>query len=141
MSNQEIPVRDKMVDETGNVRTSWILYFQGLTDGDPGNKWTPIPTNLTQVGTPTITGNYYENAGYTDFWITIKPGTNTSATAGTTYFALPFDAKVDAPCFAVAGLTGGNTIGMVEAATNRCYPPAWTTVSVPLTISGRVLTK
>ena len=141
MSNQEIPVRDKMVDENANVRTSWILFFQGITDGDPGNKWTPTATNLTATGTPTITGNYYENAGYTDFWINIIPGTDTTATAGSTYFELPFDVKVDAPCFAVAGLTGGSQIGMVEATTNRCYPPSWSAVTVPLTISGRVLTK
>lgn len=138
---QDPPIYEDVIEGTpGKLKLAWILFLSTLNVGDPGTEFTPIVHNLTVVGAdPVITGEYYENAGFTDFWIKIVPGTSTSAVAGTTYFDLPFDVTVDGSCEAVSGNLGENA-GMVEAATNRCYPPAWTTVTAPLTISGRVRT-
>lgn len=145
---QDAPITDPVIefgsqkvndDAFGKPRLSWIKWFQGVTQGDIGTRWAPVPTNLTTSGTPTITGAYYQNQGFTDFWIRIVPGTNTSSTGGTTYFQLPFNVTVDGACHAVSGLLGSNA-GMVDAVTDRCYPPSWSAVTVPLTIVGRVVT-
>lgn len=93
---------------------------------------------MTTVGTPDITGKYYRDGRFIDFWVKIVAGTSTSATAGTTYIeSLPFIVSTDAPCFAVTGTTGA-AVGVVQASGNRIYVPTWTTVTTPLTITGRV---
>lgn len=149
MQLQDAPIQDPVIefgtqqikdDAFGKPRLSWILWFQGLLKGDTGNSWTPVATNLTAVGTPTITGNYYKNLGFTDFWIKIVPATNTSSTAGTTYFDLPFDPLIDVPCFAVQNGFASVSGGIVDSVTNRCYPPSWSLITGTITISGRVLT-
>lgn len=132
------PIQNPLAEEgTGLATLPWILFFNSLFTGDTGTAWTPVPTSLTQVGTPTITGFYFRSGQFMDFEIHIIPGTNTSSSAGTTYFALPFDVLSDGACLAVSGLLGSNA-GMVDAATNRCYTPSWVTVTVPLTVVGRV---
>jgi hypothetical protein len=125
-------------EETGLPTLPWILYFGSLFTGDTGTTFTPVPVSMGVSGSPTYTGAYYRSGQFFDFWILITPnGGNTTSTAGTTYFTLPFDVIVDGSCFAVLGLLGSNS-GMVEASTNRCYTPTWTAATVPLTISGRV---
>jgi len=117
----------------------WVSFFNSLFTGDTGTSWTPTATNLTIVGAaPTITGVYYRSGQFIDFRIRIVPGTNTSSTAGTTYFSVPFNINADGANTIVSGLLGGGN-GMCDSATDRIYPPAWSTVTIPLTIVGRVL--
>lgn len=140
-NNQGAPIFDPVIEgNEGKARKSWVLWFQQIFQGDNGTEFSPIATGLGISGpAPTIIGSYYQNQGFTDFEITITPnGGNTTAVAGTTYFDLPFDVKYDTACFAVSGLLGDNP-GMIEASSNRCYVPAWSAVTVPLTITGRVL--
>lgn len=139
----EAPIYEELAYKDGKARTAWVLFFQNLIIGDRGRTknspqgvWTPTATNLTTVGTPTITGNYYQNQGFTDFWITITPATSTSSTAGTTYFDLPFDVLVDSSCTAINGLTGA-ALGVVVASSNRVYPPSWAAITNSITINGR----
>lgn len=140
MSFIETPLFDPLVDEQGYVSAiTWTLFFQQITSGDNGTAFIPVATALGSVGAPTITGVYYENQGFTDFYITITPGTNTTSVAGTTYLTLPFDAVIDGACFGTVNGTAG--VGAVDAANNRAYTPAWTAITSPVTISGRVKTR
>lgn len=132
------PIYDEMIDQSLKATISWSLFFDAIFRGDNGTSWTPTFTSLTEVGTPTITGKYFRVGALVYFWVKIVPGTNTSAVAGTTYINnFPLTLRSDGANLAVSGLLGSNA-GMCDSATNRIYPPAWTTVTVPLTIVGLV---
>lgn len=141
MSLQPPPIYEPLSQEKSGIASlPWILFFNQLFGGDKGTPWTPTFTNLTVVGaTPTITGNYYKiSQALAYFKVKIVPGTNTSAVAGTTYIDnFPLTMAGDGACLAVSGLLGTNA-GMCEQASNRVYVPAWTTVTVPLSIVGMV---
>ena len=122
----------------GKMASEWYLFFQSLITGDYGTAWTPTYTGLGTVGTPTITGYYYQNQGFTDFYIRIVPGTNTTSTQGVTYFDIPFVVTSDNACF-VGGTPGA--VGLIDATNKRIYPPGWTNNPSVLTITGRVLSQ
>ncbi len=137
------PVGDALIDDEGLITLSWLLFMNGLFEGDTGvggsgaGGWTPNFQSLTQTGAPTVTGRYYRIIRRICYFsVLIVPATNTSAIAGTTYidnFPLTFTA--DGPCFAVSGNLGDGP-GHIVAGNNRIYVPGWTNVSVPLTIIG-----
>lgn len=139
MSNlSPAPIQNPLAEEgTGLATLPWILFFTNLFTGDTGTSWVPLPVNLTQVGTPTYQAAYFRSGQFIDFEIKIIPGTSTTSTAGSTYFPLPFEVKQDGACLVVGGLSGSGP-GMVVAGLNRAYVPAWSAVTVPLTITGRV---
>jgi len=112
-------------------------WLTSVYDGDTGETWTPTFTNLTETGTPTITGRYYRILRRLCYFsVLIVPGTNTSAVAGSTYINnFPLTFTSDGPCFAVTGLLGDGP-GHIVASNNRIYVPPWTTVTVPLTVIG-----
>ena len=128
-----------MVDENGKATLQWIPFLNQAFTGDAGTSWNPNFTSLTEVGgAPTITAVYYRlNTSLVYFRITIVPVTNTSSTAGVTYCDFPLTMTADGACDAVSGLLAA-TPGMCDSASNRIYVPAWTTVTVPLTITGIV---
>lgn len=116
----------------------WLLFFDQIFRGDAGTSWTPTFTSLTTVGSPTITGRYYQISKYLCYFtIKIVPSTSTTSVAGTTYANFPLTMKADGICFAVSGLLGSSS-GMCDSATNRVYTPAWSAVTIPLTIIGVV---
>lgn len=129
--------------DTGQVENaipslSWILFFNSLFRGDAGTEWTPTFSNLTQVGTPTITGFYYKVGSLVYFRVKIVPATSTSSTAGTTFINnFPLVMQGDGACADVSGLLGG-TLGMCDQASNNIYVPGWSAVTVPLSIVGIV---
>jgi len=135
------PIYQGLAEEgTGKATLPWILFFSGVFNGDTGTSWSPTFTNLTVVGAaPTITGKIYQvGQSLAFFSVKIVPGTNTSAVAGTTYINnFPLILKGDGACLAVSGLLGTNA-GQCDQASNNIYVPAWTTVTVPLTIVGFV---
>jgi hypothetical protein len=132
----QAPIIEKMIDDSGKARPLWIEYFANLNDGDVGTTWTPAITGLTSTGTPSISGVYYQNAGFTDWVVKIVPATDTSSVAGTTYIDIPFSVVADSPLFAITG--NNSASGAVNAAARRAYLPAWTAITSPVTISGRV---
>lgn len=136
MTNQinAIPTSEPIADKDGKVNLSWALFFQTLVQGDTGNKFKPDVQGLT--GSATITGVYYQNSGFIDFYIRIVPDTTTSSTAGSTYVNLPFVVNSDSACFAVTGNTAG--VGGIVAASQRAFFPAWSNLASPITVSGRV---
>lgn len=132
------PLYHPMIDKNGAVTAPWIIYFGGLSSGDQGTKWTPNFINLTAVGgTPKFSGLYYKIGSLlTYFTAIVTPITNTSATAGTTYINnFPGIISADGACDAVYGSVGlGN--GIAQSSSSRIYVPTWTTIAVPVTISG-----
>ncbi len=134
------PTQDQMADESGLAKLSWILFFNSIFSGDPGQSWTPTFTSLANVGgAPSVTGKIFQlSQSLVLFSARVVPVTNTTSTAGTTYIDnFPFTAAGDGICFAVTGLLGSNA-GMVDQASNRIYVPAWAAVTVPLSIIGIV---
>lgn len=132
------PLRDQILDRLGNLSPLWYSFFEKMYIGDNGTIYSsPTFTNLGQTGTPTITGTTYRitrNLVY--FSVRIVPDTNTSSVQGSTYINnFPFSIKQDGVCSASSGLVSDSS-GMIEAATNRIYTPAWTNITVPVTITG-----
>jgi len=136
------PIYEQISNNQGKANLAWILFFNRIFQGDTGTDWTPTFTNLTTVGTPTITGRVYKlSDAITFFRIDIIPSTSTTSVAGTTYIDnMPVTATSNGVCFAVSGLLGTNA-GMYDKTTNRVYVPAWTAITVPLTIIGIVEAK
>lgn len=137
MSTQPPPIQEQVIDEGGILTLPWILFMNNLFTGDRGTDFTPVFTNLTTVGTPTLTGRYIKiGQSLAYFWLKIVPSTSTTAVAGTTYINnFPLTFLSDGICFAVSGLLG-STSGHITSADNRIYVPAWSAVTVPLTIVG-----
>ncbi len=132
------PNTHPLAEEDGLPTLQWILFFNALYEGDTGTEWEPAFTSLGASGAPTITGRYYKIGRLVYFSVRIVPATNTTSTAGTTYINnFPLSITQDGACLAVTGLLGSNA-GMAEASTNRIYTPAWSTVTVPVTIVGLV---
>lgn len=131
------PISEIMLETTGLPKLSWIQFFTGLFTGDTGTSFTPVAVGLGAVGTPTFVGAYYRSGQFMDFYIYIVPGTNTTSTSGSTYFDLPFDVTQDGACTASTGVTA--SAGGVSASANRVFPPSWSNINVPITLSGRVL--
>lgn len=133
------PLYNAIAEEGDGIATvPWSLFFNQLYVGDTGTPWTPTFTGLTEVGgSADITGTYYKiSQALTYFSIVITPVTNTSSTAGSTYVNnFPLNITKDGACSAVGGVLG-LLPGMVQASTDRIYPPSWTTATVPVTISG-----
>jgi hypothetical protein len=138
MSIETPPITDVMIDQTGKARLSWILFFNSLFDGDPGNSWTPTITDLTSTGTPTVTGVYYRiNQRLCLFFITIVPATDTTSVAATTYIGnFPLQFVNDSVCFASTGSGAAQAIGGIRANDNRIYTPAWSAVTSTVTVVG-----
>lgn len=139
MTTQPPPTRNPLTEQDGSLTMPWLLFFNQTFNGDSGASWTPTFTGLTTVGTPTITGRYYQLSKYVCYFnILITPATNTSATAGTTYVDnFPLTASSNGICGTVSNNLGGG-LGMVVASNNRIYVPSWTTVTTPLNIIGLV---
>ena len=131
------PVRDFIIGPDGKTNLSWVLFFNNIFEGDTGALRTPTFTNLTTVGTPTITGKYLMlTRRVVYFWAKIVPATSTSSTAGTTYINnFPLTFASDGIVFAVTGNLGDGP-GQIVSSNNRVYVPSWSVVTVPLTVIG-----
>lgn len=136
---QPPPVKDVLIDEEGKPSISWLIFFNSLYEGDIGQDWSPTFVSLGTTGSPTITGKYIlVGRRLCYFWVRIVPGTNTSATSGTTYidnFPLTFGS--DGLCAAIQTSGAiGSAIGAIQAANNRIYVPSWSLLAFPVTIVG-----
>lgn len=136
MTVSPAPITQQIIDSNGLPTLPWTLFFNQNYNGDSGTPWSPVFTSLTG-STTGVTGRYYRISQYLVFFsINITPNGNTSATAGTTYVDnFPLNFTNDSFNTVISGTTGG-AIGMNVASTNRIYVPAWTNVSIPLTILG-----
>lgn len=132
------PKTEPVVDNYKFPTLNWLVFFDQLAEGDAGTTWTPTFIGLTEVGTATKTGVYYRISQKLVFYrITITPGTNTSATAGSTYcdnFPLNMSAAG-----LVASLNGSSAaISGSTSADRRIYTATWSLITTPVTILGLV---
>lgn len=132
----EPPVRAQVTDRNMFLTVPWNIFFSDLINGDSGTTFTPVATNLTSVGTPTLAGKYYDNSGFIDIYITITPATSTTAVAGSTYFDSPVSFQFDALCSAMTSTSSAT--GSAVAAQSRIYVPSWTGTTTAITINCRV---
>lgn len=133
------PITQSLLNNNGTPTLPWTLFFNQNFEGDAGQDWSPNFVSLTEVGTPTITGRFYRFSQYIIYFrVDITPGTNTSAVAGTTYIDnFPLTFNNNGLCTVVSNTTGGG-IGIANAALNRIYVPAWTTLTELTTVLGIV---
>ena len=120
------------INSTGitlNSGTDLQTYSRGL--------WTPSPTSLTVVGTPTYTGTYIRIGGMVFCTLIISSTTSTASTFGTTTFTgMPFTAETGS--FAVNAGNGatGASIGTGYMNVSTLFPPTWgATADVRITFS------
>jgi len=122
-------------------------HHASLTSGTKPNyvtgTWAPTFTSLTEVlgaGAVAYTGRYQKVGRVVTYLVSVTPsgGATTAATAGTTFFDLPFPAAVADTCIAgdMAAMTGLGT-GVLDATTDQVYPPGWTASTAEIVISGR----
>lgn len=135
MSFNEAPIKGAMVDDDKRCTPLWAEFFGRLDSGDVGTSFTPTFTGLTTVGTPTISGVYYQNQGLTYFAVKIVPGSSTTSVFGGTTFSVPFGVTADTSVSA-AWVVGIN-IGVITTG-KMVYCPSWTAVPSPVTITGLV---
>ena len=138
MTVNPAPITSPVIDDKGRPTLPWTLFFNQNYEGDPGTDWTPVFTGLTG-STTSVEGRYYRLSQYLIYFsIDIVPNGATSATAGSTYITgLPINFTNNGFNTVLSGATGG-AIGMNRESDNRIYVPAWTSVSVPLTVIGLV---
>lgn len=133
------PKTEPLVDKKDSFATlNWLVFFDQLADGDSGTTWTPTFVGLTEVGTATKTGVYYRISKKLVYYrIVITPGTNTSATNGTTYcdnFPLTMTANgANVSCSGFTAAVSGTT-----SSDKRIYTGTWTNITTAITIVGIV---
>lgn len=137
------PITEGIVTADLNTALPWIMFFNALWQGDTGTDWTPTFVSMGSTGTPTYSGTVFRiGQRLCYFRITVTPATDTSATAGTTYCDnFPLTITTDGSCAAVSGSVGSADSGICVASTNRIYVPGWTTITVPVTITGFIEAK
>ena len=90
--------------------------------------WTPAPTSLTVVGTPTYTGRFRVQGRSVEFQVQFSSDTSVAATAGTTYFDLPIAAKGISGYASMQNATTNVAAGncVIDVTNSRCYIPSIT---------------
>lgn len=97
--------------------------------------WTPVPTSLIVVGTPTYEGRYTRIGRMVYGTLQVSSTTSTAATAGTTYFSgLPFTPNRSSTCQSTSLNTNASFgVGAIAANLTRVYPPTWSANSNVIT--------
>ena len=107
-------------------------HLSAYTEGT----WTPTPTNLTEVGSPTITGTYTRIGRLVNFTIKIVPGISTASTHNATSFSLPTTPATDAVCGVTSDSVANYGTGWIRAANASVYTPDWSATANTVIISG-----
>ena len=130
------PKTEPVIDKEKFMTLPWLIFQDQLASGDAGTSWTPTFTGLTEVGTATKTGVYYRLSKKLVYYrIVITPGTNTSATNGTTYCNnFPLVMSANGANITVSGFSA--SVAGSESSTNRIYTATWSTITTPITIIG-----
>ena len=138
------PVKVPLFEANGMVNREWALFFQNLSQGDPGTLWTPTYSGLTLVGSVVHTGKWYRISDYMQyFWATITSsgGGTHASTAGTTYLSnYPSDITGNGGSVRVSNMAtniaaGG---GVAVASNDRIYLPTWAATAETFVVAGVV---
>lgn len=129
---------EALVDDQRVTTLPWLSFFDAVASGDGGTTWTPTFTGLTEVGTATKTGRYYQiSRSLVYFRIVITPATNTSATAGTTYCDnFPLNITAAGAAMSLSGATAA--LAGVTSSPKRIYTGSWSLLTTPVTITGLI---
>ena len=96
-----------------------------LDDYEEGT-WTPSPTNLTVVGTPTYTSRYTKVGRLGFVYLSVESTVSTASTFVTTTFTgLPFSAISNSTCGGAALGGSGQSLSCGAVITSTLYPPTW----------------
>jgi hypothetical protein len=91
-----------------------------LDDYEEGT-WTPVPTSLTVVGTPTYGGQYTKIGNLVTIKLTASATTSLASTAGTTFFAgLPYFNTVSSCPFSNISTTANIGVGASYSVNINC---------------------
>ena len=108
-----------------------------LDDYEEGT-WTPSPTNLTVVGTPTYSGKYTKIGNCVTAVMTAQATTSTASTTGSTYFSgLPFTPITYAStCINNANTQTSIGCGSINSGLSRYYTPTYTSGAGEMIVSS-----
>jgi hypothetical protein len=114
---------------TPNITTSVTIAGTTPLTGYKEGTWTPTPTNLTVVGTPTYTGTYTRIGRRVCCTLAIQSTGSTSAAGNSTYFSLPYNNASNEAITGVNLATGAmlNTGVGGYVYINLAWAPSWTT--------------
>ena len=141
MSLPRPPKNTPLLDQFNAVTREWVLFFDKLALGDPGDLWVPTYTSLTVVGSVTHSGIFYRisnNLMYFAATITPTGGGTSASTAGTTYIN-NWPNTIIRDSVISAGNSDANTglgNGIALSSNNRIYTPAWSAVNQVITVCG-----
>ena len=112
-----------------------------ISDYSANLTWTPVATNLTTVGTPTITGNYTVVGRVVFYHISIVPSTSTASTANSTFITLPItvtgtNTNCDGTVAATTTYAENFGNGCNQGTTATVYTPTWSASAHVISISG-----
>lgn len=123
---------DKVNIKGGTIAND-ISSFTGMAKQ---GSWTPTPTGLTVVGTPTYTGKYTRIGNVVFVTLAFSATVSTASTIGTTYFSgLPYTPVYDAPCGVVLGNTPDRGVGYIWPG-SRIYLPTWAANAYGVGVNG-----
>ena len=92
--------------------------------------WTPVPTSLTIVGTPTYEGKYVKIGRVVYCTLQVESTVTTAATAGSTTFAgLPFTPAYNSTCSAVNKISVASYGNGLVYTSGAVYVPTWPAVA------------
>lgn len=97
--------------------SAWEIFYQEGT-------WTPVPANLTVVGTPTYVATFIKTGNVVSIWVSISSTTSTASTVGLTSLTLPFSAPKESTLY-VVNANGTVDIGPGLITGGFAFMPGW----------------
>ena len=130
---------------TGNLTAANLTLSGGAYLGGTGSAnllddyeegtWTPVLTNWTNVGTPTVTGNYTITGNLVYVEIKIIPATSVSATGGNASTTLPISPANSVVCVWANGSNGAG-LGTALVSTTDLWVPVISSTANTLVASA-----
>jgi len=124
-----------------NIKATLKAYFDAIYSTYASGSWTPVPHSLTTTGTPTYTGWWTRIGNRVFIELKITPGTNTTSTAGTTYFTgLPYAVSVQGNGSAIDGGINSLGVGLIYTTGSKVFTPTWAANASAIYYSGSYTT-
>jgi hypothetical protein len=116
---------------SGNTKTPTGLTMDDYEEGT----WTPVLTNWTNVGTPTVTGNYTITGNLVYVEIKIIPATSVSSSSGNATMTLPISPANSVVCVWANGSNGAG-LGTALVSTTDLWAPVISSTANTLVASA-----
>lgn len=125
-TGDEVPIWDA---SSGNTDRATLSSLANAILGYVEGTWTPSPTNLTVVGTPTYTGTYTRVGRLVTLFLKVSSTVTTAATLNSTYFSgLPFTPALGAASSSVGESVENYGSGLIFT-DSKWYMPSWAAVA------------